>query len=167
MATTLTDVALRPIAADDGPALRHMLADDEVSFWLTPAAGSEPLGPDDFSSMAARKAAHWAAHGFGQWLALADGEPVGRGGLQHAIVNGRGEVEIGWAVARSHWGRGVGSHIAAHGMELAHELGITSVVAFTRYDNQRSLALIARCGMTFEREFAYHGHRQLLYRRRG
>jgi len=157
-------IQLRPIGRDDGPALARVVADDEVTRWLAPATGSGRLSPDELVQSAVRKAAHWEAHGFGQWLALIDGEPVGRGGLQHTVVGDRGEVEIGWAVARSHWGAGVGSQLAARGMALAAELGITGVVAFTRPDNERSLALIARCRMTFERELEHAGRLHVLYR---
>lgn len=157
-------IELRPIGRDDGPALGRVVADDEVARWLAPANSSGRLSADELVQSAERKAAHWEAHGFGQWLALIDGEPVGRGGLQYTVVGGRGEVEIGWAVARSQWGQGVGSQLATRGMAFAAELGIAGVVAFARPDNARSLALIAHCGMTFEREVEHAGWPHVLYR---
>jgi RimJ/RimL family protein N-acetyltransferase len=159
------EIELRRIQAGDGPALGRVFADDEVVSWLAPAGESGRLEAEELDRIAGRKAAHWKAHDFGQWLVWSEGEPVARGGLQYTIVAGRAEVEIGWAVARARWGEGIGGLLADRGLALADRLGLASVVAFTRPENVRSLALIERCGMRFEREFEHSGHRHVLYRR--
>src|SRR5690348_1608829 len=44
--------------------------------------------------------AHWAQHGFGWWTArdAFSGQFVGRGGLRHAMVDHRPEVEVGYGL---------------------------------------------------------------------
>jgi RimJ/RimL family protein N-acetyltransferase len=57
-------------------------------------------------------------------------------------------VEIGWRLARSHWGHGYATEAArawlAHGFET---LGLPEIVAFTDPANHRSLAVMRRLGM--------------------
>lgn len=156
----------RPITADDAEALHAILGEPDVSAWLRPAGVTEPIGLEECRAWAAGDAAHWAAHGFGCWLVLDDGVPVGRGGLRHALPGGRAEVELLWAVARSHWGRGVATRIGRWGLELAAERGITGVVAYTRVDNAASRAVMEKLGLEREREFPHAGLPHVLYRNR-
>jgi RimJ/RimL family protein N-acetyltransferase len=57
-------------------------------------------------------------------------------------------VEIGWRLAREHWGQGYATEAArawlAHGFEV---LELAEIVAFTDAGNARSLAVMARLGM--------------------
>ena len=57
-------------------------------------------------------------------------------------------VEIGWRLARAHWGRGYATEAARgwldHGLTT---LGLDEIVAFTDPDNRRSLAVMERLGM--------------------
>ena len=92
---------------DDGAALHVIVSDAEVSRWLRPAGIAEPISREEAERWAHGDAAHWRAHGFGPWLLRDGGTPVARGGLRHTLVDGRAEVEALWAVARTHWGRGV------------------------------------------------------------
>src|SRR5512145_424423 len=48
----------------------------------------------------ANSAAHWDRHGFGYWLLFerASGRFAGRGGLRHVEIDGRDEVELGYAL---------------------------------------------------------------------
>jgi RimJ/RimL family protein N-acetyltransferase len=58
-------------------------------------------------------------------------------------------VEIGWRLAREHWGRGYATEAAsaslAYGFE---ELGLEEIVAWTSVGNERSRRVMERLGMT-------------------
>jgi ribosomal-protein-alanine N-acetyltransferase len=84
--------------------------------------------------------------------------------LKHSIVDGRGEVEIGWAVGHPYWGRGLGTSMGRHVLRVASERGITNVCAFTRVDNFASQRVMEKLGLTFEREFQHAGLPHVLYR---
>jgi len=155
---------LRPVQSSDAPALHTLLSDPEVAMWLRPRGVTGPFTLTECEAMLPRALAHWAAHGFGYWLAW-DGEAcAGRCLLKHSIVDGRGEVEIGWAVARPYWGRGLGTAMGRHALAAAAEHGISNVVAFTRVDNLASQRVMQKLGLAFEREFAYAGLPHVLYR---
>jgi ribosomal-protein-alanine N-acetyltransferase len=157
-------LAMRPIAAGDAAAVHELLGDPEVAAWLRPAAADGPFGLDECAALAARGAAHWAAHGFGRTLAFDGDRCVGWSLLGHTIVAGRAEVEIGWTVASDRWGRGLATELGADALRRARSLGLERVVAFTRRDNVRSQRVMEKLGLELEREFDYAGLPHVLFR---
>ncbi len=81
-------------------------------------------------------------------------------------------VEVGWRLAREHWGKGYATEGAR--AALAHafdELALDEVLSFTVVGNAGSRAVMEKIGMTFDREFDHpnlsDGHplrRHVLYR---
>jgi ribosomal-protein-alanine N-acetyltransferase len=155
---------LRPVQVGDAPALHALLSDPEVAVWLRPRGVTGPFRLAECEAMVPTAVAHWAAHGFGSWLAWDGGVCAGRCLLKHSIADGRGEVEIGWAVARSYWGRGLATAMGRHALAVAAEHSVTNVVAFTRVDNLASQRVMQKLGLTYEREFEHAGLPHVLYR---
>jgi len=57
-------------------------------------------------------------------------------------------VEVGWRLARAHWGRGYATEAARAALALAWDvLGLSEVVAFTAMTNMRSQRVMERLGM--------------------
>jgi RimJ/RimL family protein N-acetyltransferase len=57
-------------------------------------------------------------------------------------------VEIGWRLARSHWGSGLAHEAASATIAYAfQELGLPALVAYTAERNERSRRLMERLGM--------------------
>ena len=155
---------LRPVRPGDAPAAHQFLSDPEVARWLRPAGVTGPFTLAECEAAIPAQVAHWGAHGFGVWLAW-DGENcVGRCVLKHSIVEGRGEVEVGWALARAYWGRGVGTSMGRHALSAAAERGVSNVVAFTRVDNLASRRVMEKLGFVYEREFVHAGLPHVLFR---
>jgi [ribosomal protein S5]-alanine N-acetyltransferase len=161
------DLRLRPIQPGDGPLLRDLVAHPEVWAWISPRGDDGPAAGAQCEAWARRDAAHWDLHGFGKWIAYDGATPVGRGGLSVTFLDGRPEVEIGWAVARDHWGRGIATHIARAALREAGRLGIRGVVAFARTENGASLRVMEKAGLQRERELTRDGWPHVLYRDRG
>jgi RimJ/RimL family protein N-acetyltransferase len=110
---------------------------------------------------------HWERHGFGPWMLRdrAGGELVGRGGLKHTTATGVPEVEIGWTIDPARWGEGLGTELARASVQAAFDgLALDEVIAYTSPDNTASRRVMEKAGMVFEREFAYDGLPQVLYR---
>jgi ribosomal-protein-alanine N-acetyltransferase len=158
------ELELRPISPEDGDVLCDIVAHPEVWEWLIPKGDAGPAARAQCHAWARRDAAHWALHGFGKWLVFEDERPVGRGGLGVTFLDGRPEVEIGWAVERSQWGRGIATRIAREALEEAARLGLHGVVAFSRPENHASVRVIEKAGMRFEREVTHAGWPHVLYR---
>ncbi len=155
---------LRPITADDAPPLHTLFSDPKVAAWLRPRGMTGAFSLKECEAFVARDAAHWTAHGFGSWLAWDGHECAGRCLLEHSVVEGRGEVEIGWAVASRYWGRGVGTAMGRHALTAAGERAISNIVAFTRVDNLASRRVMEKLGLDYERDFAHAGYPHALYR---
>jgi [ribosomal protein S5]-alanine N-acetyltransferase len=109
----------------------------------------------------------WARHGHGQWLFfLKDGGAlVGRSGIRKMVVNGKEEVELGYAVLPELWGKSFAPEMGGKALEVAFEsFHYPSVVAFTLVGNRRSERVIQRLGFSFEAEIIHAGLPHVLYR---
>ena len=96
--------------------------------------------------------AMYARHGVGLYLtALKEGgAPIGLCGLiKRETLE---DIDIGFAFLPEFWGRGYAVEAAA--AVLAHgrdDLGLRRIVAITAQDNQSSIRLLEKIGLTFER----------------
>lgn len=107
---------------------------------------------------------HWALRGYGQWaLELrSTGEPVGRAGLWEP--EGWPGLEVGWMLAREHWGHGYATEAAEAAKAFARSpVGAARLISVIRPANARSVAVAQRIGFAFERAEELGGHVVHLY----
>ena len=87
---------------------------------------------------------------------------IGICGLQHLPV--LPDVEIGWWLAPSHWGKGLATEAARQALAYGFEVSnIERIVAIAQSANRDSLRVMDRIGMRFEREAIHKGIRVVLY----
>jgi RimJ/RimL family protein N-acetyltransferase len=92
----------------------------------------------------------------------ARGAFVGRVGLHYP--EGWPEPEIGWAIARTYWGRGYAFEAATAALRTAFErLGWSRAISLIAPLNLRSIRLAERLGERFERNIVVRGHELSLY----
>jgi RimJ/RimL family protein N-acetyltransferase len=136
------------------------------------------LSRGESDGFAARIRADLAERGFGLWALEAPGVAsfIGFTGLAVPRFDSHFTpcVEVGWRIAREHWGRGYAPEAAAEA--LAHgfgALGLAEVVSFTAAGNARSRRVMEKLGMAhdpaddFEHPSLPPGHRlrrHVLYR---
>ena len=94
----------------------------------------------------------YTANGFGLWLVqLKEGSiPIGMCGLikRDALEH----VDIGFAFLAVHNGRGYGFEAATAVLDYAkNKIGLPHILAITNQDNVRSIRLLEKLGLTFER----------------
>jgi RimJ/RimL family protein N-acetyltransferase len=119
------------------------------------------------SEYLSRNLDHWSAYGFGIWMLreLEREVVVGRALLRHLEIEGRDEVEVGYALYPRYWGRGLASEIAESCVAFArHDLGLESLVGVTTLGNQGSQRVLAKLGMLRERELRFKGTSCWLFR---
>jgi ribosomal-protein-alanine N-acetyltransferase len=155
-------LALRPLAAADGPALAAMHRDPDVMATL-----GGVRSPEETARFVCESVEHWEQHGFGIWAAhdLATGAFAGRGGLRRVTVLGRDEVEVAYAFLPPFWRRGLATELGRESLRLGFsELALPELVAFTLIDNLASQRVIQKLGFRYEREFERAGLPHRLYR---
>ena len=143
--------------AEDWDLLQLMDANPEVMATL---GGVRP--PEESRAYAARQADHWKDHGFGWWAILdrASNEFIGRGGLRHIEIEGRAEIEIGYALLPSHWGRGLATELARTAKDIGvDELQLDRIVGVVLPTNHASRRVLEKadlrtCAMVMSRTSA-------------
>jgi ribosomal-protein-alanine N-acetyltransferase len=168
-------LVLRRWRAEDREPFARLNADPEVMrhFRSTIDRSASDL-------FAERIEAEFQEHGLGLWaVEVVGGAPfAGFVGLHHAVFPAHftPAVEIGWRLARPHWGRGYATEGARAALADGFDrLGLAEVVSLTVPANTRSRAVMERLGMTrdqtddFDHPSLPEGHplrRHVLYRLR-
>ena len=109
-----------------------------------------PLSRERSDAFVDRIEAHWESRGWGLWAVEAvDVAPfVGYVGLWPADYVGPGMVEVGWRLAREHWGRGYATEAAREALRFGFtEVGLDEIVSFTVPQNERSWRVMERIGL--------------------
>ena len=110
------------------------------------------LTSDDAAAAVHRYTAREAAAGFCMWAMerVSDGVFLGLAGLQHVPYDApfTPAVEIGWRLARAHWGRGYATEAARASLDYGFgTCGLREVVAVAVAANIASVAVMERVGM--------------------
>jgi RimJ/RimL family protein N-acetyltransferase len=153
--TVETDrLVLRELRDEDLDGYHAMQNDPEVYRFL----GGEGMSRNDAWRHMAMMAGHWALRGYGLWAVVEKetGAFVGRVGPWRP--EGWPGLEVGWTLAREHWGKGYATEAARASVRYAFdELGADRVISLIDAANERSLAVSRRLGQTYEREWELDG----------
>ena len=147
---TTPRLLLRTFRRDDLPQYAALNADPEVVRHL----GGVPLSREYSDEIAEWAQQVYADEGIGL-LAVerrVDGVFLGMCGLHHQESYPE-EVEVGWRLARAHWGHGYATEAGSAWLDHAFgPLGLPRVISITEEDNRRSLAVMRRLGMVFDHQ---------------
>ena len=109
----------------------------------------------------------WQLYGHGQWIFFdkAIDSFVGRGGIRKVTVNGKEEVELGYALMPEFWGRELAVEIGKKALSIAFDyFNYPSVVCYTLVDNKRSERVMQKIGFSFEQKIVHANYPHVLYR---
>lgn len=152
---------LRPFRQTDFEPYAAMCADPEVMRYV---GDQGVLNREDAWRQMALLAGHWLLRGFGMWAVeeRATGRFIGRAGLH--FPDGWPDQEVGWALARSYWGKGLAFEAANAALAHAFDsLQWRRAISLIDPANNRSIRLAERLGEQFEKEVEVRGHRVALY----
>ncbi|MGC0375627.1 GNAT family N-acetyltransferase [Streptomyces sp. SAI-229] len=116
-----------------------------------------------YEELTARQRRHDAQLGFCLWTMLDEsGRVIGFTGAQpwEHDWGPTGEIEIGWRLAREHWGKGYVTAAARQTLERVTAAGLTGVVAMVDAGNSRSIAVTRRLGMRLAETFTIPSSRR-------
>lgn len=150
-----------PWTESDWLMLKPLATDPDVMRYIS--AGQ--IWPDDrIQEFVQRQINCVRDHGFCMWRLL---EPdtrqmIGFCGLQ-PLAN-TPDIEIGWWLARSHWGRGLATEAARAALHDGFErAALKRIVAIAHPDNRASRHVMEKLGMHFERNTQHKGIDVVLY----
>ena len=111
-----------------------------------------PLGPNESDDLVDRIEAGFEERGWGLWAVEVPGATPFAGfvGLNPATFDApfTPAVEVGWRLAREHWGRGYATEGARAALSFGFdELALDEIVSFTSDGNSRSRRVMERLGM--------------------
>jgi RimJ/RimL family protein N-acetyltransferase len=110
---------------------------------------------------------HWDQHGFGLWvfLARADGQFIGRGGLMTYQIDGEDVVGLAYAVLSDHWNQGFATEIGEASLRFGFEqLGLNEIGSWTLPINLASQRVTEKLGFLYEKNIEFAGLAHHFYR---
>lgn len=139
---------LRPFEDDDRAGFAELNADPAVMEHLP-----TPLTRAESDAMVERIRGQFEEHGFGLWALELEGTGafLGFTGLSRPRFTAPFTpcVEVGWRLARAHWGHGYATEAAREAVRFGFEnLGLAELVSFTVPENFRSRRVMERLGFT-------------------
>ena len=152
---------LRALEPSDLDAYAAMYADAEVMRFLEDGCPLDRAAA--WRSMAVHLG-HWRLRGYGQWALVerTSGELVGRAGLWQP--EGWPGLEVGWLLARPHWGHGFATEAARAALHHAFDVvGADRVISLIRPDNHPSIRVAERLGERYERTIDLYGGAAHIY----
>ena len=153
-------LTLLPFTRDDGPLLKELFMDPEVTEYLP---WGHPFTEPETERRLRQLLGHWRRHGFGTYaIRLRRGRrPFGYAGLE--VVEGTELVELLYAISRSRWGKGFAYEAAAacvrHGFEA---IGLDQIVGVIAPGNEGSKRVLKKLGMKPAPRLDFYG-RHLRY----
>ena len=95
----------------------------------------------------------------------ASGKPVGMIGLLTQVVDGVNELEVGYHLLPSAWGKGYATEAAIACKEFARQHKVVpSVISLIDHENFASQAVAKRNGMTYEKDTVHRGVPAMVWR---
>jgi ribosomal-protein-alanine N-acetyltransferase len=143
---------LRRLVLDDLESLFAFYSNPDVVKYI-------PDAPRSYQET--REELEWFINGhprfpeLGLWATIhkETGNFIGRCGLLPWTIDGQNEVEVAFALSRAYWGQGLGTEAAQalvqHGFEY---LQLSRLICLIDPENQASIKVATKVGMTFEKE---------------
>ncbi|MGH9941159.1 MAG: GNAT family N-acetyltransferase [Pyrinomonadaceae bacterium] len=140
-------LVLRHFREDDFEAYARINADPEVMRFL----GGQVMSRLEAWRHMAMLVGHWQLRGYGHWAVVekATGAFAGRLGFHNP--EGWPAFEIGWTLAREHWGKGYATEGATAALDYVFtEMKREHVISLIHPDNVNSIRVAERLGERLE-----------------
>lgn len=154
---------LRQFTAQDLDALFMIRSDPEVMQFIT----GSPSTKEQATASLEKHLLRWERLGFGHWALNYKGntELLGWCGLD--LLDTTTEVEVGYGLARKHWGLGLASEAAGASLRYGFEtLNLDRIVAVAYPANEASWHVMEKLGMRFVKNGWYYGAEMVYYEMR-
>jgi RimJ/RimL family protein N-acetyltransferase len=154
-------LVLRRPRLSDAAALHAAYGDPEVMKWI---GDGKTMTPAKTKAWIEKALLNWKADGFGQFVIEKDRKVVGRSGFlvwdpdewktgTLADLGSHGAVELGWLLAREHWGNGYATEAASALRDYAfRDLKLERLISLIMHGNDASVKVAERLGARYVRD---------------
>lgn len=160
---TTERLVFRHTSMDDLAWWMEYINNPEAVRFMSLAAGSAASCREFIQRSLDRRAADGS--GLNAVVEQASGNPVGMIGLLTQVVDGVDELEIGYHLVPSAWGKGFATEAAVACREFADEHRCApSVISLIDHRNFPSQAVAKRNGMSYEKDTVHRGTPAMVWR---
>jgi ribosomal-protein-alanine N-acetyltransferase len=151
----------RKFELDDLPQLIQHRSDPDVARYL---GGEKRQNPEELAKRIRFYMECYDKYGFGMcpmfWKET--GEMIGASGLQP--LEDTGLIEVGYSIAKSFWGRGIGTEAAKGWMEYGfNNFALDRIVAVAFVANTASRRIMEKLGMEYKKTEVHYGEECAFY----
>jgi ribosomal-protein-alanine N-acetyltransferase len=151
----------RKFELGDLPQLIEQRSDPDMYRFL---GGTRMQNPEALAKRIRFYMSCYDSHGFGMcpmfWKET--GEMIGAAGLQP--LEDTGDIEVGYSVIKSLWGKGIGTEAARGWMEFGfNNFGLERIVAVAVEANTASRRIMEKLGMKYEKTEEHYGEECAFY----
>ena len=158
---------IRKPQIEDAPGLLEAFADPEAMRYIGDGSTTDLAGAEEAVD---RWLERWDAWGLGMFVVerAEDARVLGRAGFlrwdPETWEIGGSETELGWGLAREHWGHGYATEAALALRDWAlGERGLTRLISLVQHGNLRSVRVAEKLGERYERDVEVRGKATRLY----
>jgi RimJ/RimL family protein N-acetyltransferase len=151
----------------DASDLLEAFADPEAMRYIGDGSTTDLAGAEE---AVGRWLERWDAWGIGMFVVerMEDARVLGRAGFlrwdPETWEIGGTETELGWGLAREHWGHGYATEAALALRDWAlRERGLTRIISLIQPENARSVRVAEKLGERYERDVEVRGKPTRLY----
>ena len=149
-----TNLTIRHFTLEDLDDLTFILGNPNVMEFSTKG----PLSREETQVWLQERLQHYEHPGFSFWALIpkADDKLIGYCGLHPLQIDGHTEIEIGFRLDHAYWGQGLATEATETCRDYAfNKLAFSRIVAIIESQNTRSINVIDKLGMTYEKDTVY------------
>lgn len=154
-------LTFREFTINDLPLLIEQRSDPDVSRYL---GGIERQNPQALAKRIEFYISCYTSHGFGMcpMFSKETGEMIGTAGIQP--LEDTGEIEVGYSLVKSEWGKGFGTEAALGWLDFGfNKAGLNRIVAVAVLENTASQHIMKKLGMQYEKTEEHYGNDCVFY----
>jgi ribosomal-protein-alanine N-acetyltransferase len=152
---------LEPWQSSDWQAFRPIATDPEVMRYIT---GGIPWSDEQIQNFVYRQIILYSERGFCRWklIEASTGDLIGFCGP--GMWRDAEDPEIGWWLARTHWGQGLATEAARAALNDAFErVHLKRLISIARPENKASIGIMKKLGLKFDADLETDGIKLVRY----
>ena len=152
---------LRQFTPDDAEELYYIYSHPGLFKYMS---NEKPLLLEQTRAAIQSMTENWENYNFGVWAIVhkEDRKLIGHCGFK--FLENTPEVQIGYLLLKSYWGRGIGTEAASAALKYGFEVAqLNRVVAIAKPENIASRRVMEKIGMNYEKDAYYYDNDVVYY----